>query len=279
MAQMFGSIRGLEMVGRQRVDRSEAILAQLYRDQLDPPLRVLQNRWIKALALVSILAVLLFTGTLFYKFNSFILLREDALAKAGNLESAIQRRSNLFSNIINVALNHAALEHSVFSYTSKMRTEIIKKSGLPEALADSLMARAGSGTPGGKGDNRLPSEWGKSLETLFKAGDMDTSLGKLLAVVEQYPNIQSAKTYQQLMSSLVEMEDLIAGRRVEYNLALREYNTAISKFPWQILAKATEFGRLEYFAAGSGDAAAPVITPAMFSVLVPSTMEEKAPER
>ncbi|MEE9544544.1 MAG: magnetosome protein MamQ [Rhodospirillales bacterium] len=273
MADIFDSIRGVGEASRQRVKRSEALLSQLYRDEVDPPFRVPKIRGLGMMAAISVIAVVFFTGTLFYKFNSFIWLREDVLTKGGNLESAVQRRKNLFGNLINLTLNHASLEHSVFSTTAKMRTEIIKKSKLPEKLAEKLAA-AGKGA-GGKGDEPLAGDWTKALESLFSGGDMDASLGRLLAVVERYPNIQSSKTYLQMMSSLVEMEDLIATRRVEYNLTLREYNTAISKFPWRLLAEVTSFERFEYYTIATEGTAAPIITPAMYKQLFPLKVDAK----
>jgi LemA protein len=275
MAEFFRTVRGLDEEGKQRVRRSEALLSQLYVDDLKRSFRIPQVRWLRPLVVFSALAVLLFTGTLFFKFNSFVLLREDVLTKSGNLASAVQRRTNLFSNLINVALNHAALEHSVFTNTSKMRTEIIKNIDLPKGMSESLAAKVEAGADSGKSGDLLPTDWAKAAESLLKNGNMGSSLGRLLAVVEQYPNIQSSKTYQQLMTSLVEMEDLIAGRRVEYNMVLRDYNTAISKFPWYMLAKVTDFKRVTYYAAGSDDTAAPVITPTTFKLLLPTTAEGK----
>ena len=82
------------------------------------------------------------------------------------------------------------------------------------------------------------------------------------------------------MTSLVEMEDLIAGRRVEFNLALRNYNTAISKFPWYMLAKITDFDRLAYYSADDVTApAAPVITPLIFKRLIPLVADRKEPAK
>ena len=99
---------------------------------------------------------------------------------------------------------------------------------------------------------------------------MGASMGRLLAVVEQYPNIQSADTYIQMMTSLVEMEDLITQRRVEFNATLRIYNAAISKFPWKLLADWTNFPRFDYFdQASTVGHSAPAITADIFGELMP----------
>ena len=56
---------------------------------------------------------------------------------------------------------------------------------------------------------------------------MGDSLGRLMAVVAQYPNIPSAQIYTEMMKALVEMEDRIAIRRIEYNAVARIFNTEI----------------------------------------------------
>ena len=111
----------------RRVTQSEHLLAQLYRDDVKGRFVMPDLRAVKLMMVFSFLALILFSGTLFYKFNNFILLREDVYSKASNLESSTQRRTNLFSNLINLTLNHATLEHSVYTATAKMRTEILNK--------------------------------------------------------------------------------------------------------------------------------------------------------
>jgi len=266
MAEIFDTAEKTGEVEANRIKRSEALLTQLYRNELNPRFRAPRVRGLKLMVFVSVLAVVLSSALLFYKFNSFILLREDVLTKAGNLESVIQRRGNLFGNLSKLTLNHAALEHSVFSHAAEMRTEIIKKIDIPAAVQKELAAGLGAlpeGAPAPAGG------WAATLGALAGDGNMEASLGRLLAVVEQYPNIQSSETYRQMMTSLVDMEDRIAVRRVEYNTSLRDYNTAISKFPWYLLAKITHFERFAYYTAGRDEVSAPVLSPEVFQQLIP----------
>ncbi len=254
----------------QRLQRSEYLLSQLYREDVNPRFVMPDLRAVKALAYFSILAMVLFSGTLFYKFNDFIIMREDVMAKSSNLDGALQRRKNLFSNLINLTLNHASLEHSIFTGTAQMRTEIIKQGNLSPEAVDKIvksLGKTGVGTAG-KDMGALPADWNKAIEALLKGGDMGASLGRLLAVVEQYPNIQSAKTYTEMMKSLVDMEDLIVTRRIEYNDVARIYNASISKFPWKLLADWTDFKRFKYYER-SDESTAPVLTVDIFQQLMP----------
>ncbi|MBF0246954.1 MAG: LemA family protein [Alphaproteobacteria bacterium] len=258
MADIFNKF-GAKDMNQQRLRRSEALLAQLYRDEVDPPFTVPNIPGLRVMAVLSVISILLFSATLFYKFNNFIMLREEVFTKQGNLESSIQRRHNLFGNLINVALNHAALEHAVFANTSKMRSDLVQRAKEQGMSLDQLLG-GGAGAGAGAGATGALADEIKGIDELLKGGNFEASLGRLMAVVEQYPNIQSSQTYHQLMTSLVEMEDLIATRRVEYNTALREYNMAISKFPWYLLAQITDFGRLDYFSIAKNSDVAPVVT-------------------
>lgn len=252
----------------ERVKRSQALLEELYHQEINPRYRASPPRIWNILLLVSAAAVLLFTGTLFYKFNSFVYLREDVLAKQGNLEAAVQRRSNLFSNLVELTLSHAALESAIYSYAAEMRTKIIKKSSGSERLADALKTGAGKGAPNDKPGSLLGRDWTEALKALGGDG-MNTSLGRLLAVVEQYPNVRISETYKQMMGALVEMENRISAKRMEYNMSMRQYNTSISKFPWKLLAKLTNFARLDYYSTPVSKKSAPIITPDIYQQLVP----------
>ncbi|MBF0093077.1 MAG: LemA family protein [Alphaproteobacteria bacterium] len=254
----------MDEASTRRVRQSEALLVQLYRDAVEPESKIPAVRGLKIIVFASLVSMVLFAATLFFNYNTFVMLHEDVLTKDGNLHSAIQRRSNLFSNLVKLTLNHAALEHAIYSHTAEMRTEIIKKSKLPEAVAESIISQSGaqSGAQGTKGP-----DFNKVLEALSGGQGTEASLGRLLAVVEQYPNVRSSETYKDLMSSLVEMEDRIVRAREEYNNSARMYNTAISKFPWYMMAKWVNFDRAAYF---DGTAAAgPGISPELYQQLFP----------
>lgn len=266
-----------------RIRQTEALLSALYREDVRPKLRMPNVSGIKLLLNLSLLAIVAFSVTLFYEYNYFIYLREDVLSKSGNLNAAVQRRADLFGNLVNVTLNHASLEHSVFSTTAKLRSEILDRTKLPEAAAveppkNENEAEAQDKQPdknqkAAKEDQvgkKQPLDLKKIMEALTSGGgDLRESLGRLLAVVEQYPNIQSAQTYHQLMVSLVDIENQILTRRVEFDESLRQYNTAISKYPWSLLAEWTGFVRLNYVIADASAAGGPVITGNIYKQLLP----------
>jgi LemA protein len=110
------------------------------------------------------------------------------------------------------------------------------------------------------------------------AGDVGASLSRLLAVVEQYPEIQSAATYQQLMDKLMDLENTIAQRRAEYNESVRVFNQKITNFPWIVVSKLTGFKRHEYFESSGPGRANPVLSPSTYERLLPNSEPPKTKE-
>ncbi len=259
-----------------RIRRSEVLLAELYgmKPKPLPQYRVRKVRGVRSMLVVSLMTMAMALSVVYYKINTFIMLQEDARSKEANLEAAIQRRTNLFGNLIKLTLNHAALEHAVFSHTAEMRTEIIKQNKLPDALAEAIMKETARGAQPGGGRPELE----QILKGLGGEGGAEASVGRLLAMVEQYPNIKSSETYQHAMAALVEMEDRIAQRRMELNESYRGYNTEVTSFPWQYLASVSGFNWKDYSHAGDGKNGAPDITSDLYQQLVPLVRAKGGPQ-
>jgi LemA protein len=247
---------------RERMRNSRERLRELYHDEVNPRFRVPHMPAAKTLLVITLLTLLLFSATLLFKFNYFITIQEVVLAKRGHLEGAYQRRTNLFENLLKLTLNHAALEHEVFSHVADVRKEIIKKLNLPPDVQQSIAASLENT----KGPNF--NDLSKILSSM-SSGSLETSMGRLLGLVEQYPNIKSSETYAKMMESLMVIEDHIAQRRVDYQESIREFNREISRFPWYILAKATGFKRFDYFYAERGAHSRPQIHSDIFEQLLP----------
>jgi LemA protein len=241
----------------RRARQTDEILSQLYvvdnsaRNEPD-------RRTVRISLALSVVAVLGLVATLFLRYNTFIIMREEVMSKRSNLEVAIQRRENLFGNLIMLTLSHASLEHSIFGHTSDKRAQSMgadaNKSGGAVAGLEKLLQGGGAA--------------GAIKSLAGDAGALTAMLGRLMAVVEQYPSVQSADTYKQMMTSLVDIEDRVATRRDEYNIIASTYNAEITKWPWDYLARLTGFSRFEYFQPGS-ERSAPVISKDMSKSLLP----------
>ncbi len=223
-------------------EASKERLKELYHDEVNPRFKAKRMPSVGPLMFASLAIVLVLVATMLYKFNTFIMMQEDVFAKKGHLEGAYQRRINLFENLLKLTLNHATLEHDVFTHVADVRKDIIKKINLPpeiqQAIAKSLSEAKGPDI----------KDLGQALSSM-KGEGLDASMGRLLGIVEQYPVIKSSETYLQMMTSLVEIENRIAQRRMTYQETVLMFNREISRYPWNILAKATDFKRFDYFEA------------------------------
>ena len=219
-----------EPLNDERLRRMKTLMRQLYRDEFEAKTYKLPPIKGKTVILfVSFLSILVFGVTTLYNYNRFVTLEENILSAKGQVAAALQYRSNLFSNLFNLALNHADVEREVFHYVARARTEINGGEGKGEESQKAVSSPL-SNLSVQPSDLNLPS-----------------SVARLLAIVEQYPDIKSSTTYQQLMDKLVEMEDRVAASRNKAHEAIRIYNTLISTFPWYVLSKATGFSRHDYY--------------------------------
>ncbi|MBF0382317.1 MAG: LemA family protein [Magnetococcales bacterium] len=221
----------------ERMRRMKRMMRELYKDEFES--KRFRLRPIKARSLIvtlSFASIIIFGVTTLYNFNRFVNLEERVLTANGQVEDVLQRRVNLFSNLINLTLNQASLEREVFRHVADVRSKIgkgmIKNQNAGAGGASGVVASDPTPTAAQAVADKMPG-----LPTM----------AKLLAVVEQYPKIRTSRTYQQLMDKLVEIENRIATRRDEYNEEVRIYNTLISSFPWYVLARVTGFTRHEYF--------------------------------
>lgn len=241
---------------------SRESLRELYHDEVNPGFRVPRVHAAKWTLAISLITLVFLAATMLFKFNTFILMQEEVFAKRGHLEGAYQRRVNLFENLLKLTLNHAALEHEVFSHVADVRKDIIKKLKLPPKVQKALEKSMDTSA-----EPKL-EDIGKALSSMKNTG-LETSMGRLLGLVEQYPNIKSSETYAHLMTSLTQIEDRIAERRNIYQETVRMFNQEISRFPWYILAKATHFKRFDYFKAEEGAHSRPQIHSDIFEQLLP----------
>ncbi|GAB0057877.1 Magnetosome protein MamQ [Candidatus Magnetaquicoccaceae bacterium FCR-1] len=231
---------GLEMTSSERMQRMRKLMRQLYQEEVVESTPVVELPPIRSKTLIlgfSIASILFLVVTTFYNFNRFIAAEEQVLSARGHIHDALQRRSNLFGNLVNLTLNHAMLEQEVFRYVSDGRIGMMGKGSPPAGKSNG----EGEGAPIPAPDAPLPSS-----STAAEA------IARLFGLVEQYPDIKTSTTYQQLMDKLVDIENLISQRRDEYNTDVKAYNTLITTFPWAIMARILGFQRYPYFNASPG---------------------------
>lgn len=191
----------------------------------------MKKSWIWILAAAAV--VLLYGYT---KYNGLVTLDEGVEAEWANVETQYQRRADLIPNLVNTVKGYA--EH--------------EKSTLEEVVA----ARARATSVNLAADELTPEK----LAEFQKAQQAVTSsLGRLIAVAESYPDLKASRNFQELQAQLEGTENRIAVARTKYNETVRNYNIAVRRFPANIVASLFGFGRKALFAASEGADAAPVV--------------------
>ena len=251
---------GSEDINVDRMRKMKALARTLYHEDIVPKRRGFKPIRAKGvISVISVLAILILSVTSLYNFNRFISLQEAVFSAKGHVEANLQRRKNLFGNLVNITLNQAAIEEEIFRHVADVRSDLNKTKELLTEIAKDPNALAFLDSPTA----------GQSTTTIA------SSLSRLLAVVEQYPDLKSSTTYQQLMDKLVEIENRISERRTEYNDNARMYNHAVSAFPWYLLAKATGFSRVDYFKASPEVEKVPVLNSNTFQRLLPKITKDR----
>jgi LemA protein len=259
---------GSEEINIERMRRMKALVRALYHDEIAPKRRLFRPIRAKGLiSIISLAAIITMAASSLYNFNRFIGLQEQVSSSRGHVEANLQRRKNLFANLVNITLTQAAVEKEIFRHVADVRSDLNSTNALLTELANNPDLAAFF--------NQAPAAGKSSSSGSPSISSVASSLSRLLAIVEQYPDIKSSTTYQQLMDKLVEIENRISERRSEYNDNARMFNHAVSAFPWYLLARATGFSRVEYFKADENVGEVPVLTNKTFERLLPEAGRER----
>lgn len=175
-----------------------------------------------------ILAVVVIIGVYSVsKYNTFVTQGQAMDAQWAQVETVYQRRLDLIPNLVNSVKGVMKQEQAIFM-----------------ALAEARSQYAGATTPEAKA---------------AAANQVETSLGRLIAIVENYPQLKSSETVQTLMSQLEGSENRISVERGRYNEVVRGYNTGVSTFPSSVVARMFGFGPRAYFQADKSASVAPQV--------------------
>ena len=181
------------------------------------------------LAVVAVVAILIFAiiASLIGTYNGLVEKQAEVDQKFAQVQTVLQRRSDLIPNLVSTVKGYAAHEEEVYT-----------------AIADARAALSGAKTP----------------EELSEAnGELDSAISRLLVVVENYPDLKASANFTALQDELAGAENRISTERGRYNEAVKEYNTAIKKFPNNIFAGMFGFTAADYFEADEGAQKAPEV--------------------
>jgi LemA protein len=149
--------------------------------------------------------VLGFVGWYVNGLNKVVRLHESVNEKWAQVETMLQRRNDLIPNLVNSVKGATEYEKGVLEEVTRLR-----------------------------------SQWGQAStvqEKIENAQAMESALGRLMVVVERYPELKAVATFEALMAELEGTENRISTERVRYNDAVRGFNTYIREVFGKFFAK------------------------------------------
>jgi LemA protein len=179
----------------------------------------------KTTYLIIIIALVLIYGAVTY--NNLVSANVAVDTQWAQVETQYQRRLDLIPNLVASVQGIFSQEQAIFTALAEART---RYSG---AVSVNDKAQA--------------------------ATQVESALGRLLAVVENYPQLKSSETVQTLMTQLEGTENRVSVERGRFNSSVQSYNLLTKRFPSRFIASMFGFADKAYFEAASGAEVAPKV--------------------
>lgn len=191
---------------------------------------------------IIVLVVLLLFGWIAGTYNTLVAGRENVNTQFSNLDAAYQRRADLIPNLVQTVAGFAQQERTVLINVTNARAQV----GQIKLTADDL------------------SDPAKMQAYQSAQAALGSSLSRLIAVAESYPQLKSNENFLALQNQLEGTENRINIARRDYNDAARVYNVQVQRFPTNMIAGMFGFSTRGYFEAQEGAQDAPVVDKTQF---------------
>jgi LemA protein len=172
---------------------------------------------------LAVVAVLWYVLT----YNSLVAARNAVDQAWSHIEVELTRRFDLIQNLVEVAKGYARHERDTFTKVAELR-------GRQHLFGDAAAA------------NRVQP-------------DLTRTIGQIMVLAENYPQLRADQTFLNLQGELSETENRIAERRHAYNQSVNAYANIIKTFPSNIVAETHRFAEREFFDAPDEQAQAPKV--------------------
>ena len=191
------------------------------------------------IAIIVVVAVLLIiVGKGISTYNNIIALEEGVKTQWAQVENTYQRRFDLIPNLVSTVQGEANFEKSTLTEVMDMRSRMGGTVKLDESLMNDEAAL-------------------KRFQEM--QGSLGGALQRLMAVSENYPDLKSNTSFQELRVQLEGAENRIAVERMRYNETVKEFNTTIRQFPTNIVAGFAGASPKALFSADAGASTAPKV--------------------
>ncbi len=171
--------------------------------------------WLIVIAIVAVLGL-----SMIGSYNRMVSLSQGVDSSWAQVNTQLQRRYDLIPNLVETVKGYAAHEQEAIS-----------------AVTEARAAMMGASTP---------------AEQQAAANQLESSLGRLFVIVENYPQLKADTVFIGLQDELAGTENRISVRREEFNEQVKGYNTYVSRFPAVLMANLFGFDQRAYFETSSG---------------------------
>lgn len=167
-------------------------------------------------------------------YNGLVTKQEGVEKAIGNVQTAYQKRADLIPNLVATVKNYAEYEQGTLTAVVEARAKATSVTLDPSNLTE------------------------ENVKAYMNAqNELSGALSRLLVTVEQYPDLKANQNYLDLQSQLESCENAIANARKQFNETARVYNTAVRRFPGNIIAGMFGFDKKPYFEASEAAQQAP----------------------
>lgn len=167
------------------------------------------------------LVVIVLIGSIVSSYNGFVDLEENVNTKQSTISVQLQRRADLIPNFVETVKGYTEYEQSTFTAVTEARSAVTKA-----------------------------INGGNAEEQAEASAQLDSAIDIWVnAVTEAYPELKANTQYIALQDELAGTENRIATARIDYNNTAKEYNTAVRKFPSNIVAGLFGFDKAVLFEA------------------------------
>ena len=188
--------------------------------------------------IVVVVILLIIVGKGIGTYNNIIALEEGVKTQWAQVENTYQRRFDLIPNLVSTVQGEANFEKSTLTEVMDMRSRMGGTVKLDESLMNDEAAL-------------------KRFQEM--QGSLSGALQRLMAVSENYPDLKSNKSFQELRVQLEGAENRIAVERKRYNETVQAYNTTIRQFPTNLIASFAGASPKALFSADAGASVAPKV--------------------
>src|SRR2546430_3373697 len=171
-------------------------------------------------------------------YNRLVILEQNVNKKWADVQSVYQRRADLIPNLVNTVAGSANFEKSTLTEVTNARASVGRVQLDP---------------------NKAPEDAEQLKKFQAAQGQLSNALSRLLVVSENYPQLRATEAFQNLQAQLEGTENRISVERNNFNTAVQEYNTALERFPTNMLNKMFGFKPRPFFTAAPGTEKAPEV--------------------